>query len=218
MAADQIQPLVKPRDLLLYAVTDSQWLDGRSLASCVEQVIAGGATFVQLREKNVDHAQRVQLAREVQAVCRAAGIPFVVNDDVACAVEIDADGVHVGQEDMAAPQARAMVGPTKIVGVSATTLEEALRAEEQGADYIGLTAHSTPTKPDAHGITHEEFARICAAVSIPVVAIGGLNAQTIPQLADTGAAGAAVVSALFAVDDCETAAQELRSVCERTFQ
>lgn len=214
---DTAHSLVSARDVLLYAVTDSQWLGGRSLVACVQQAIEGGATFVQLREKGATHAQRVQLALEVKQVCDSFGVPFVVNDDVECALEVDADGVHVGQDDMAARTARAMLGPNKIVGVSAHTVEEARAAWVDGADYLGVTAHATPTKPDAEGIAAGEMASICASVDIPVVAIGGLNAETIPALAKSGASGAAVVSAIFAQSDCYEAARALRSVCEKTF-
>ena len=204
--------------LLLYAVTDSSWLDGRDLAACVEQVVRGGATFVQLRDKHATHRQLVELARELKSVCAPAGVPFVVNDDVACAQEVDADGVHVGQDDMSCARARAALGPGKIVGVSVQTVEQARAAERDGADYLGVGALiPTATKPDAVDVTFDELARICRSVSIPVIGIGGLNARTIPQLAGTGACGAAVVSALFAAPDCEAAAAELREVCERTF-
>ena len=204
--------------LLLYAVTDSSWLAGRALQECVEQVLRGGATFVQLREKHATHQQRLELAVRLKAVCAAAGVPFVVNDDVACAQQVDADGVHVGQDDMACACARALLGPSKIVGVSVQTVEQARAAERDGADYLGVGALiPTSTKPDAADVTFDELARICASVSIPVIGIGGLNARTIPQLAGTGAVGAAVVSALFATDDCEAAAAQLRQVCERTF-
>ena len=205
-------------DLLLYAVTDSAWLKGRTLAECVRQAIAGGATFVQLREKEATHEQRVALARELKQVCAQAGVPFVVNDDVECALEVDADGVHVGQSDMACEQARELLGPEKIVGVSAQTVEQACAAQAAGASYLGVGALiPTATKPDAVDVTFEELAAICQAVSIPVVGIGGLNEQSIPHLAGSGAVGAAVVSALFANDDCLEAARRLRAVCERTF-
>ena len=205
--------------MLLYAVTDRAWLGDRSLADCVAQAIEGGATFVQLREKNAPFEEVVALGRAVAPLCRAAGIPFVVDDDVQAAIAIGADGVHVGQDDTACAQARAALGPDAIVGVSAQTVEQALQAQADGADYLGVGALiPTPTKPDAIDVTYEELARICAAVDIPVVGIGGLNTRTIPQLAGSGADGAAVVSAIFAAEDCLRATQELKEVCERTFQ
>lgn len=204
--------------MLLYAVTDRAWLRGRSLAECVRQAIAGGATFVQLREKEASREQIAELARELLAICREAGIPFVIDDEVQIALEVGADGVHVGQDDMACENARALLGPDAIVGVSAQTVEQALAAQAAGADYLGVGALiPTPTKPDAVDVTFEELQAICEAVDIPVVGIGGLNVHTIGQLRGSGAHGAAVVSAIFAADDCETAASELRTVCENTF-
>ena len=205
--------------MLLYAVTDRAWLQGRSLADCVRQAIAGGATFVQLREKDAQRDEIVALGRELLDICRAAGIPFVIDDEVDIALEIGADGVHVGQDDMACENARAMLGPDAIVGVSAQTVEQALAAQAAGADYLGVGALiPTPTKPDAVDVTLEELNAICAAVDIPVVGIGGLNAGTIGRLAGTSADGAAVVSAIFAADDCEAATRELREICEKTFR
>ena len=204
--------------MLLYAVTDRAWLRGRSLADCVKQAIAGGATFVQLREKDAPREDIVELGRELCGICRAAGVPFVVDDEVEIAREIGADGVHVGQDDMACENARALLGPDAIVGVSAQTVEQALAAQAAGADYLGVGALiPTPTKPEAVDVTFDELREICDAVDIPVVGIGGLNVRTIPQLSGSNADGAAVVSAIFAADDCELAARELRAVCESTF-
>ncbi|MBE6473592.1 MAG: thiamine phosphate synthase [Coriobacteriaceae bacterium] len=204
--------------MLLYAVTDRAWLHGRSLAECVHQALEGGATFVQLREKDASKEETIALGKELLSLCRAAGVPFVVDDDVDVALAVGADGVHVGQDDVACAQARAALGPDAIVGVSAQTVEQALRAQADGADYLGVGALiPTATKPDAVDVTPEELRAICEAVDIPVVGIGGLNAGTIPQLEGLGADGAAVVSAIFAADDCLAAARELRSVCERTF-
>ena len=205
--------------MLLYAVTDSAWLDGRTLPSCVEQAIEGGATFIQLREKDAPLERIVELGRKILPICHAAGVPFVVDDDVEAAIAIGADGVHVGQDDMACASARTALGPDAIIGVSAQTVEQALCAQADGADYLGVGALiPTPTKPEAVDVTFDELARICAAVDIPVVGIGGLNAKTIPQFEGSGADGAAVVSAIFASDDCCKAARELRDVCERTFR
>ena len=195
----------------LYAVTDRAWLNGRSLSQCVTEVIAGGATFVQLREKDAPREEVVALARELLAICREAGVPFVIDDDVSVAVEVGADGVHVGQEDMACEAARTLLGPDAIVGVSAQTVAQALAAQAAGADYLGVGAViPTATKPDAADVPFEELVAICQAVDIPVVAIGGLNMLTLDVLEGSGVDGAAVVSALFAADDCKRAARELR--------
>ena len=204
--------------MLLYAVTDRSWLRGRSLADCVRGAIAGGATFVQLREKDACSEEIAALARELLEICRLEGVPFVIDDEVEIAREIGADGVHVGQDDMACEKARALLGPDAIVGVSAQTVEQALAAQAAGADYLGVGALiPTPTKPDAVDVSREELDAICGAVDIPVVGIGGLNLATIPQLAGSKVDGVAVVSAIFAADDCEAAARELRAVCDATF-
>ena len=205
--------------MLLYAVTDRSWLRGRSLADCVRQAVEGGATFVQLREKEASFDESVALGRELGAICREADVPFVIDDDVDAALACGADGVHVGQDDMACAEARRRLGPDAIVGVSAQTVAQALQAQADGADYLGVGALiPTPTKPDAVDVTRDELRAICDAVDIPVVGIGGLNAQTIPTIAGCGADGAPVVSAIFAADDCLRATQELRAVCERTFR
>ena len=200
------------RGMRLYAVTDSSWLGGRTLAECVQQAIEGGATFVQLREKHLSTDEIVALAATILPVCREAGVPFVIDDDVEAALRSGADGVHVGQSDAACADARRILGPDAIVGVSAQTVEQAKAAQAAGADYLGVGALiPTPTKPDAADVTREELAAICDAVDIPVVGIGGLNADTVGVLDGTGASGAAVVSALFAADDVEAAARALRA-------
>ena len=210
-ARGSFSPEAIRRGMLLYAVTDRAWLDGRTLADCVREAIAGGATFVQLREKDLTTEEIVAEAAEIIPVCRAAGVPFVIDDDVEAARRSGADGVHVGQSDTACAEARSALGPEAIVGVSAQTVEEALAAQAAGADYLGVGAmYGTPTKPDAVDVTFEELARICAAVDIPVTAIGGINARTMGSLAGTGVDGAAVVSAIFAVEDIEAATRELR--------
>ncbi len=204
--------------MLLYAVTDSAWLRGRTLSDCVAQALRGGATFIQLREKDATADERRALAAELLPLCRAAGVPFVIDDDVACAKAVGADGVHVGQDDMACAQARAALGPDAIVGVSAQTVDQALAAQAAGADYLGVGALiPTSTKPDAVDVGYDELCAICAAVDIPVVGIGGLNACTIPDITGSGCAGAAVVSAIFAADDIEGATRALHAVCQATF-
>lgn len=198
------------RALFLYGVTDRAWLRGRRLPDMVREAITGGATFIQLREKHAAPVEIAELARAIMPICREARVPFVIDDEVELAREVGADGVHVGQDDMAAERARAILGPDAIVGVSAQTVAEARAAQAAGADYLGVGALiPTPTKPDAVDVTKDELARICAAVDIPAVGIGGLHATTLDVLTGTGAAGAAVVSALFAADDPRAAAQEL---------
>ena len=199
--------------LLLYAVTDRSWLGERTLAWQVEQALKGGVTMVQLREKHLDRAAFRTEALELQALCRQYGVPFLINDDVELALEIGADGVHVGQDDLEAGQARAKLGPDRILGVSAHSVEEALRAQAAGADYLGVGAvFPTGTKGDASGLPLSTLKEICCAVDIPVVAIGGIGPGNIGQLKGSGAAGAAVVSAIFAQPDPEGAARTLRAL------
>lgn len=204
------------RGMLLYAVTDSAWLHGRTLASCVREALAGGATFVQLREKHMTTDELVKEARTILPICREARVPFLIDDDVEAARLVGADGVHVGQSDTACAEARRILGPDAIVGVSAQTVEQAVAAEQAGADYLGVGALiPTPTKPDAVDVTPEELARICRAVRIPVVGIGGLHLSTVDILDGTGAAGAAVVSAIFAAEDIERDTRELAGKLSR---
>lgn len=202
----------------LYAVTDSAWLGERTLEECVESALKGGATFVQLREKGLDTEALAELGTRIKKITDKYKVPFVINDDVDAAIKCGADGVHVGQDDTAAADARARLGADKIVGVSAHNVREALAAQESGADYIGVGAmFSTGTKKDANVMLPETLKEICGAVDIPVVIIGGLKKDNIPLFKGCGADGAAVVSALFAEDNIENAARELRRVCEDTF-
>ncbi|MEG0620480.1 MAG: thiamine phosphate synthase [Raoultibacter sp.] len=196
--------------MALYAVTDRSWLRGRTLPACVADALAGGATCVQLREKHASFEEACTMAHAILPLCRAAGVPLIINDNVEVARAVGADGVHVGQSDVACAAARAALGPRAIVGVSVQTLPQARAACAAGADYLGVGAvFPTSTKSDALAVSPSELAAICAALSIPVVAIGGVSAHTIGQLRGTGIAGAAVVSALFAADDIEAAAREL---------
>lgn len=196
--------------MLLYAVTDSSWLNGRSLAQDVEDVLKAGATFIQLREKNANYDQMLKLAKEIKALTDKYHVPFVIDDNIDVAVAVDADGVHVGQSDTEAKKAREILGENKIVGVSAGNLKEALEAEKNGADYIGIGAmFPTDTKKDHTDITFEEAKKITESVNIPVVAIGGINKNNILQLKGTGVDGVAVISAIFAQDDRYKAAKEL---------
>ena len=203
------------RALRLYAITDRTWLNGRSLEEVAEQVLAGGATFLQMREKHLTGQALKAQALALKEVCARHGAPFVVNDSVELALEVDADGVHVGQKDMLGRDIRALMGPDRIVGMTANTVELARAAQAAGADYIGVGAvFGTATKADAKFLGVPRLREICAAVDIPVVAIGGIGADNLPQLNGCGAAGAAVVSALFAQADPYAAAVKLRALAE----
>jgi len=199
------------KDLLLYAVTDRSWLNGESLYSQVEKSLKGGATFMQLREKELDQETFLQEAMELKALCAQYHVPFVINDNVDIAVQMDADGVHVGQSDMEAGDVRAKLGPDKIIGVSCKTVDQALVAQAHGADYLGVGAmFPTDTKLDAAEVSFETLADICRAVDIPVVAIGGIKAHNLDRFQGTGIAGVAVVSAIFAQKDIEQATAQLK--------
>lgn len=201
------------QQLLLYAVTDRSHLPGQCLARQVEGVLKGGATMVQLREKHLDREQFRSEALEIKAICQTYGVPFLINDDVDLALEVDADGVHVGQEDMEAGRARQRLGPDKIIGVSAHNVTEALRAQAAGADYLGAGAvFPTGTKGNVTPLPYETLRDICGSVDIPVVAIGGIGPDNITALAGSGIRGVAVVSALFAQPDPEAAARRLRAL------
>lgn len=210
---------VEKKAMRLYAVTDRAWLkEGQTLAMAVEDAIKGGATFVQLREKNMSFGKLRELALDIKAVCKKYNIPFVIDDDVAMAKEVDADGVHVGQSDMEVKTARAMLGKDKIIGVSAATVDDALAAERRGADYIGVGAvFPTGTKEDALPVAREEVKKITGAVTIPVVAIGGINVGNVGELKNLDLDGIAVVSAIFAKENIFEAAQELRKLSDETF-
>ena len=204
------------KDLLLYAVTDRSWLGGRTLYQDVEAAIKGGATFIQLREKNLDEAHFLEEAKEIQELCKKYQVPFVINDNVDIALAMDADGVHVGQSDMEAGAVREKLGPDKIIGVSAQTVEQALLAEQKGADYLGVGAvFPTGSKDDAVEVSHETLKAICEAVKIPVIAIGGISTGNVMELSGSGICGIAVISAIFAKPDIEAAAKELKEQTEK---
>lgn len=204
------------KDLLLYAVTDRSWLNGETLYSQVEKALKGGATFIQLREKKLDEEHFLKEAEELKELCRKYQVPFVINDNVEIALAMDADGVHVGQSDMEAGDVRAKLGPDKIIGVSAQTVEQALLAQERGADYLGVGAvFATTSKDDAAEVSHETVKAICEAVDIPVIAIGGISKENVMQLSGNGLSGIAVISAIFAQPDIETAARELKERTEK---
>lgn len=204
------------RALLLYAVTDGAWVKaGSTLLADVETALRAGATFLQLREKSEKHPLAPEtLLKEAVAMgelARRYKVPYVIDDDVDLAIQCGADGVHVGQSDMAAKNVRALIGEGKILGVSAQTAEQALLAQSQGADYLGVGAvFPTGTKTDADAVSLETLKGICAAVTIPVVAIGGISEKNIHLLRGTGVCGAAVVSAIFAADDIFSATKSLK--------
>lgn len=204
------------KDLLLYAVTDRSWLGGHTLYQDVEAAIKGGATFIQLREKNLDEAHFLEEAKEIKELCKKYQVPFVINDNVDIALAMDADGVHVGQSDMEAGAVREKLGPDKIIGVSAQTVKQALLAEQKGADYLGVGAvFPTGSKDDAVEVSHETLKAICEAVKIPVIAIGGISTGNVMELSGSGICGIAVISAIFAKPDIEAAAKELKEQTEK---
>lgn len=199
------------KELLLYAVTDRHWLGEETLYDQAKKALDGGATFVQLREKNLDREVFLAEAKEIQKLCKEYGVPFVVNDEVSIAKDIDADGVHVGQSDMEAMDVRKILGPDKIIGVSAQTVEQAIIAEKHGADYLGVGAvFTTGSKDDADDVSHETLKAICEAVSIPVIAIGGITKDNVAELAGSGICGVAVISAIFGQKDIQKATEELK--------
>ena len=207
------------KDFLLYAVTDRSWLHGKTLYEQVEEALKGGATFVQLREKNLDEEHFLEEAKSIKELCGRYQVPFVINDNVKIAQEIDADGVHVGQSDMEAGNVRAVLGENKIIGVTAKTVEQAVAAEKHGADYLGVgAAFPTGSKADAGVIDHAMYQKISDAVSIPVIAIGGITAENIMELSGNGLSGVAVISAIFAQPDIEAAARKLRFLSQEMIE
>lgn len=200
---------MNPQQLRLYAVTDRSWLKpGETLAEVVETLLKAGVTCVQLREKGAEDALILQEAQELKALCHRYGVPFLVNDRPDLAQAVGADGVHVGQEDTGLTEARNLLGPNALLGGSAHTVEEALAAQAAGADYLGCGAvFGSGTKHNVSQMPLETLTAICQAVDIPVVAIGGVSLDNLPLLADTGIAGVAVISGLFAADDKTEAAQ-----------
>ena len=204
---------ISPENLRLYAVTDRRWLDGRSLASDVEAAIRGGVTCVQLREKELGFDAFLQEAIALKAVCSQYGVPLIINDNVDILLQSGADGIHVGQKDQNAREVRRLIGPDKILGVSAATVAEALQAEEDGADYLGCGAvFATSTKTNTRSVDNALLSEISASVKIPVVAIGGITQENAGSLRGTGIAGTAVVSAIFAQPDIRQAASSLKAL------
>lgn len=202
--------------MLLYAVTDQSWLkEGQSLLSVCEDVLKNGATFLQIREKDLDAVLFEAEAAKLKDLCAQHKVPYVVNDSVEIALAIDADGVHVGQSDIRGRDIRSLIGPERILGISAGTVEEAIAAENAGADYIGVGAvFGTSTKKNARNLTVEKLKEISSAVSIPVVAIGGINGKNLMALCGSGVDGVAVVSAIFAAEDPSKATAELLALAK----
>lgn len=204
--------------LKLYAVTDRQWLKNKSLAAAVEEAIKGGVTFVQLREKNTDYENMKKIALEVKAVTDKYNIPFVINDNVMLCKEIDADGVHVGADDMSVSEARKILGNSKIIGGTARTLERAIQAYNEGADYLGIGAvFTTTTKEGTTHMTKDLANKINSTIPIPTVAIGGINSENVSQLKGYGVNGIAIVSAIFAQENITDACIKLRNLSESIF-
>ena len=205
---------IESKQMRLYAVTDRAWAaDEDDFLAQVEAAIDGGATIVQLREKHLDEDAFLKEAERFVALCRRKGVISIINDNVEIAVRTSADGVHVGQSDIRGRDIRAMIGPDKILGISAGTVEEAVAAERAGADYIGVGAvFDTSTKKITRAMGVEELRSISRSVSIPVVAIGGINAGNILQLSGSGVDGVAVVSAIFGAEDPGRATSELRKL------
>lgn len=207
------------KDLLLYAVTDRSWIEKHTLYEQVEEALQGGATFVQLREKELDDTAFLAEAIEIRELCRKYKVPFVINDNVEIACKMSADGVHVGQHDMEAGNVRALLGDGKILGVSVQTVEQAVLAEKRGADYLGVGAvFHTGSKADAEDVSYETLKAICEAVRIPVVAIGGIGRHNVLTLRGSGICGVAVISAIFGAKDIRKATAELKALTERMME
>lgn len=197
--------------LLLYAVTDRAWTGKQSLDEQVEEALQGGVTLVQLREKRLSKEQLIEEARRITALCHRYGVPLIVNDDYEAALAAGADGVHVGIEDAPVAAIRARAGKDFIIGATAKTVEQAQRAEHEGADYLGVGAvFPSPTKRNAIRITNGQLREICASVTIPAVAIGGITQRNVASLHGGGMAGIAVVSAIFGADDILAATRSLK--------
>ena len=204
------------KDLLLYAITDRSWLGDDTLFNQVKASLNGGITFLQLREKELDAEAFLEQAIELKALCKEYGVPFVINDNVDIALKSDADGIHVGQRDMPAKQVRELIGQDKILGVSVQTVEQAILAQRQGADYLGVGAvFATRSKADADDVSHETLEGICVVVSIPVVAIGGIGRHNVEQLKGSGICGVAVIGAIYGQKDIRTATAELKTAVKK---
>lgn len=207
------------KSLVLYAITDRTWLNGKTLPEIVEEAILGGVTFIQLREKNLCLEEFLKTAKEVKKVTDKYNIPFVINDNVDIAVLVNADGVHIGQSDEEIITARQKLGYDKIIGLSAKTVAEAVKAEQNGADYIGVGAvFNTSTKLDADSVSIETLRNICKSVNVPVVAIGGITKDNVLELTGTDISGISVISAIFAQDNIRNAASELIKLTKKIIE
>lgn len=201
--------------MLLYAVTDRAWVGKQSLYEQVESALKGGVSCLQLREKDLPEEDFLEEALEVSALCKQYNVPFFINDNVEIAIKCHADGIHVGQEDMEVAKVREKVGENMMIGVSVHSVEEALEAVKNGADCLGVGAmFSTSTKKDVNLLAKETLKDICAAVDVPVVAIGGIGKSNIMELAGTGVDGVALVSAIFSAEDIEEECRKLRKLSE----
>lgn len=197
--------------LLLYAITDQAFAGEKNLIQQIEEALASGVTFLQLREKNMDRQEFLKEAIAVRKLTRQYGVPFIINDDVDIAIECDADGVHVGQEDLTAAKVRSRIGPDRILGVTAKTTDQAVKAWKDGADYLGSGAvFPSPTKKNAIGITMEQLSAICRSVPIPVTAIGGITYENVSLLQGTEISGVSVVSGIFGQPDIPAAVRALK--------
>ena len=201
---------MKNVDYTLYLVTDRDVLRGRDLIKCIEDSILGGVTLVQLREKNVTSREFYEIAIKVKEVTSRYNIPLIINDRLDIALAIDADGLHIGQKDLPASVARKILGKDKILGVSAATLQESLKAEKDGADYLGVGAvFSTSTKKDTRDVSYETLSSITSSVNIPVVAIGGINEKNVTKLKESNIDGIAVISCILGKEDVKGAAEKM---------
>ena len=205
--------------MTLYAVTDRTWVKDTTLMDQVKEALEGGITFLQLREKHLSKEEFIKEAREMKELSKEYKVPFVINDNIEVALAVDADGVHIGQDDMSVEEARKLLGEDKIIGVSAHNVEEAIKAQKGGADYLGVGAVcATSTKKDANVVSKEEIKKICHTVEIPVVAIGGIKKENIKTLEGKDVDGVAVVSAIFAAKDIKKDTKQLRSLVEEMKQ
>ena len=210
---------VEVETMTLYAVTDRAWAKEVTLMEQVKQALKGGITFLQLREKKLSEGEFIKEAREMKKLAAQYQIPFVINDNIKVALEVDADGVHIGQDDMSVEEARKLLGEDKIIGVSAHNVKEALKAQKGGADYLGVGAVcATSTKKDANVVSKEEIKKIKEAVDIPIVAIGGIKKDNIDALTGTGIDGVAVVSAIFGAKDIIKDTKELLKTVKKMKQ
>lgn len=206
---------VDKKNMLLYAITDRTWLNGDKLCNAVEKALKGGVTFIQLREKTLGYDEFLSEAIEINRLCKKYNVPFIINDNVDIAVKSGADGVHIGQDDITIKEARKILGDNKIIGVSAHNVSEALKAQNDGASYIGSGAvFTTSSKNNVSALSMDTLRKITASVDIPVVAIGGISRDNAIKLKGSGIDGIAVISAIFAQNDIENSAAELRKIAD----